>query len=220
MALQPSTLRVYVVTSAGLVPGRGHAEVAAAALAGGATALQLRAPGHDDDALEPLVRELAARCRERGVLFVVNDRVDLAVRAGAAGAHVGQDDRPLEARERLGPDLVLGVSVGTAAQARAAELAGADYLGVTVWATATKPEAAPQGLDGVRAVAAATALPVVGIGGITAASARRVLAAGAAGVAVVSAVGAAPDPVAAIRELVAAVHGHARRPFDPDEERP
>jgi thiamine-phosphate pyrophosphorylase len=211
----PLTLRVYVVTSTGLVPGRGHVEVAAAALAGGANAVQLRAQGHDDARLEPLARELADRCRERGVLFVVNDRVELAVRAGAAGAHVGQDDRPQLARERLGPGRVLGVSVDSPEQAAAAELAGADYLGVTVWATATKPEAAPQGLDGLRAIAAATSLPVVGIGGVTAANAGQVLAAGAAGVAVVSAVGAAADPVAAVRALVAATRGRPAAPFRP-----
>jgi thiamine-phosphate diphosphorylase len=211
----PLTLRVYVVTSSGLRPGRGHAEVAAAALAGGANAVQLRAPGHDDAALEPLARELADRCRERGVLFVVNDRAELAVRVGAAGAHVGQADRPEAARELLGPGLVLGISVDDPEQAAAAERAGADYLAVTVWPTPTKPEAAPRGLDGLRAVAAASALPVVGIGGITAANAGRVLAAGAAGVAVVSAVGAAPDPVAAVRGLVAATRLRAPAP---DEE--
>jgi thiamine-phosphate pyrophosphorylase len=97
--------------------------------------------------------------------------------------------------------MVLGVSVGDADEARAAEAAGADYLAVTVWETATKPEAVPAGLDGLRAVAAATALPVVGIGGIDAGNAREVLAAGGAGIAVIGAVAAAPDPVAAVKEL-------------------
>jgi thiamine-phosphate diphosphorylase len=79
-----------------------------------------------------------------------------------------------------------------------------------VWETPTKPEAKPAGLDGVRRIAAATALPVVGVGGIDAANARRVLDAGASGVAVVSAVGAADDAVEATRGLVRAVHGGAR----------
>jgi thiamine-phosphate pyrophosphorylase len=90
------------------------------------------------------------------------------------------------------------------AEALAAETAGADYLGITVWSTPTKPEAAPQGIPGLVAVVAATSLPVVAIGGIDATNARSVLEAGASGVAVVSAVGAAPDPVAATRDLVAA----------------
>ncbi|HZP89999.1 MAG TPA: thiamine phosphate synthase [Actinomycetota bacterium] len=198
-------LRVYVVTSSGLAPGRGHAEVALAAIEGGASAVQLRAPELDDDDLLRLAARLVGPCREAGVLLVVNDRVEVAVRSGADGVHLGQRDELEGARERLGPDRVLGISVRTPAQARAAERAGADYLGVTVWATPTKPEAMPVGIEGLRDVVAATRLPVVGIGGITAANARRVLDAGAEGVAVVSAVGAAPDPVAATRELVAAV---------------
>ncbi len=203
-------LHVYVVTAAGLVPGRGHAEVAAGALAGGANALQLRAPDHADGDLLPLARELAARCRERGVLFVVNDRVDLAVAAGAAGVHMGQADPWTGARDRLGPDRVLGISVDTVDEALLAQAAGADYLAVTVWGTGTKPEAKPQGLERVREVHMATGLPVVGIGGIDADNAAQVLEAGAAGVAVISAVAAAPDPEAATRTLVSAVRGTGR----------
>jgi thiamine-phosphate diphosphorylase len=196
---------VYVVTAAGLVPGRGHAGVAIGAIEGGANAVQLRAPEHSDEELLPLARELADRCRERGVLFIVDDRLELALACGAAGVHLGRGDPWPQARARLGPDLILGVSVGDAEQASAAQAAGADYLGVTVFASATKPEAAPRGLQGVREISAATRLPVVGIGGIDAANARQVLEAGAAGVAVISAVAAAPDPVAATRELVAVV---------------
>jgi thiamine-phosphate pyrophosphorylase len=104
-------------------------------------------------------------------------------------------------RERIGPDLILGVSVEDAEQAIRAETADADYVGVTVWDTPTKPDARPRGLEGVRRVADATSLPVVGIGGMGAANAAQVLAAGAAGVAFVSAVGAADDPVSATRLL-------------------
>ena len=131
----------------------------------------------------------------------MNDRPDVAADCGA-GAHVGQEDDPVAARERLGHDGVLGISVTTPLEARGAEAAGADYLGVTVWATPTKPDARPRGLDGLRAIVAATSLPVVAIGGIHLRNAREVLEAGAAGVAVISAVGAAPDAVAATRSLV------------------
>lgn len=199
--LDPRSLDVYVVTSSGLVPGRGHLEVALAAIEGGATAIQLRAPELRDDELEPLARELLVRCEVAHVLFVLNDRVDLAAAVGA-GAHVGQGDDPRAARARLGDGRALGISVSTVEEALAAAGDGADYVGVTVWATPTKPKARPRGLDGLRAIAQATGVPVVGIGGIDATNAREVLAAGAAGVAVVSAVGAAPDPVAATRELV------------------
>lgn len=201
----PSSLAVYVVTSSGLVPGRGHREIARAAIVGGATAIQLRAPDLPDDQLLPLASELASICRASRVLFVVNDRLDVAVASDAGGAHVGQGDEIEGARARLGPDAVLGVSVGSPEEARVAEAAGADYLGVTVWATPTKPEAVPVGPRSLREVVRATAVPVVGIGGIDARNAHEVLEAGARGVAVISAVGAAEDPVAATRELAAAV---------------
>ena len=205
MAVDPRSLRVYVLTSSGYVAGRGHLEVGLAAIEGGATAIQLRAPELSDPALLPIAAELASRCREAGVVFFVNDRVGVAVDAGADGAHVGQDEDPTAARERLGEGRVLGVSVLTPGEARAAELAGADYLGVTIWATPTKPEAVPVDLHGLRAIIDTTTLPVVGIGGIHIGNAKDVLAAGATGVAVVSAVGAAPDAVAATARLAAVV---------------
>ena len=196
---------LMVVTSAGLVDGRGHREVAAAAIAGGAGAVQLRAPGLPGRDLLPLAADLASACRAAGTLFIVNDRVDVAVAAAADGVHLGQGDQPGHARAFLCPGMVLGVSVETPEQARRAARSGAAYLGVTVWRTATKPGATPVGLNGLRAVCAATCLPVIGIGGIDAGNAAQVLAAGARGVAVVSAVGAAGDMVAATRALAAAV---------------
>jgi thiamine-phosphate pyrophosphorylase len=202
--IAPDRLSLYVLTSTGFVPGRGHLEVARAAIEGGATAIQLRAPELEDAPLLVLVEELAVRCRQAGAAFVVNDRVQVAATAGV-GAHVGQADDPAEARAALGPQAILGVSVGTPQEAREAEAAGADYLGVTVWATLTKADAVPCGLDGLRDVVEATSLPVVGIGGINPENAHEVLEAGAAGVAVVSAVGAAPDMVEATRRLRAIV---------------
>ena len=203
-------LRVYVVTSTGLVSGRGHVEVARAALEGGATAVQLRAPELRPEELLLLASTLAVLCRSRGTLFVVNDVLDVALKSGADGVHLGQGDDLAGARERLGPDRVLGISVDTPLQARRAEELGADYLGVTVWSTSTKPEAVPGGLGGMREIIAGTRLPVVGIGGVDSSNARQVLEAGVAGVAVVSAVGAAPDPVTATRGLVAAIEAFER----------
>ena len=201
--MDPRALGVYVVTSSAFGPD--HRTVARAAIDGGATAVQLRAPELDDEALLPLASELAATCRRARVMFIVNDRLGVALDSGASGVHLGQDDDPLEARRRLGADLVLGVSVSDVDEAAAAERAGADYVGMTVWSTPTKPEAEARGLAELRRVAAATALPVVGIGGIAASNAGLVLEAGAAGVAVISAVAAASDPVAATRELAGAV---------------
>jgi thiamine-phosphate pyrophosphorylase len=204
-ALDPRSLEVYVVTSGGLRPGREHLDVGLAAIRGGASAVQLRAPELTDEELVLLAQVLAPACAAAKVLCVVNDRVEVAARVGCS-AHVGQGDRPEAARAVLGDAGYLGVSVAAPAEARDAETAGADYLGITVWPTPTKPEARAVGLDGLRAIARATSLPVVGIGGIDAGNATEVLGAGAAGVAVVSAVGAADDPEAATRTLVDVVH--------------
>jgi thiamine-phosphate pyrophosphorylase len=204
MRLDPRSLSVYVVTSSRGARRSGHLEIAAAAIAGRATAVQLRAPELTDGSLLPLAHEIAEACRAAGVLFVVNDRVEVAAAVGA-GAHVGQDDGPERARGLLGPDAVLGLSVGTVGDVAVAERAGADYLGVTVFSTSTKPDARPIGLDGLSRIVAATSIPVVGIGGIHAANARDVLAAGAAGVAVISAVADADDPISAVASLVDAV---------------
>jgi thiamine-phosphate pyrophosphorylase len=203
--IHASAVRVYVVTSATPEPGGTHHHVARAAVAGGATAVQLRAPELGDDVLGRVAKDLAVMCREADVLFVVNDRIDVAIAAGADGVHLGQSDGSASAREHLGPEPVLGVSVEDVEQARAAEAAGADYLGITIWPSATKPEARPHGLNGLGVVVRATTLPVVGIGGVDARNAAEVIQAGAAGVAVVSAVAAHPDPVAAVRALRAAV---------------
>lgn len=202
--IDPASLRLYVVTSAAF-RGRSHVDVAAAAIDGGASAIQLRAPELAGYEVYVLAKELVLRCRAAGVRLLVNDLVDVAVATRADGAHVGQGDAPAIARDALGPGRILGISVTTPEEARAAEAAGADYVGVTVWSTATKPAAEPVGLAGLRAVADATALPVVAIGGITVGNVGDVIEAGAAGVAVVSAVAAADDPVAEVRALRAAV---------------
>ena len=198
-------LGVYVVTATDPGRSRGHLDVALAAIGGGADAVQLRAPELSDDELLPLARALAARCASAGVLFLVNDRLDVAVDSGADGVHLGQGDDYATARSRLGTDRLLGVSVATVADVTAAEAAGADYLGVTVWPTRTKPEAIAAGLAGLRAVTAATQLPVVGIGGIVADNAEQVLSAGATGVVVISAVSRAEEPAAAVRRLASIV---------------
>lgn len=196
-------LRVYAVTAA--MSGRDHLEVARAAIAGGATSVQLRAPELDAGSRSAVAEHLVQACGDAGVLSIVNDDVDAAILAGADGVHVGQDSDASVVRARIGDRMILGVSVGSPAEAASAASAGADYLGVTVWATTTKPEAHAIGLEGVSAIAEATELPVVGIGGIDADNAAMVIGAGAAGVAVISAIAAAEDPVAATRRLAEAV---------------
>ncbi len=201
---KPFTFGLYVVTDSGLARGRPLVEIVAAAIRGGADAVQLRekeAPARAQLALGRRLRDLT---REAGVLFIVNDRADLAVALDADGVHVGQDDLPPDvARRIVGPERIIGVSAGTLDEALAARDAGADYLGVgPIYATATKPDAgAATGTELIAAIRRRVDLPIVGIGGIGRDNAAVVLAAGADGVAVVSAVVAADDPEAAAREL-------------------
>jgi thiamine-phosphate diphosphorylase len=194
-------LGLYVITSHHPVSGLSHADIAAAACGAGADAVQLRAPELADDEAAELARDIATMCRRSGVLFIVNDSVELAQTSGADGVHLGQLDDPWSGRERLGPGPALGISVVDLEQAHRAERCGADYVAVTVWPTATKPEAEAMGLERLTLIAAGSSLPVVGIGGIDSTNASQVLAAGAAGVAVISAVGDAPDPSQSAREL-------------------
>lgn len=143
-------------------------------------------------------------CDDAGALLVVNDRVDIALAAGADGVHLGQTDLPIAAARALAPQLVVGVSTHNVEQVAAAITAGADYLGFgPVFATSTKQNPDPvQGVAGLRtAIAAAGKTPVVAIGGITADHARDVYAAGAAAICAISAVNGASDVVAAARSF-------------------
>ena len=180
--------------------------LAAAALAGGAEAIQLRAKGLVVPEVAALGRRLAAACRAHGALFFVNDDAGAALACGADGVHVGPGDTaPADARRLLGERGMVGVSVYTDADLERAELACADYVAVgAVYPTATK-EVAVVGLDGVRRLRAKTRLPIIAIGGIDASNAAATIAAGADGVAVISSVCGAPDPAAATSELRARV---------------
>lgn len=203
----PLDLRVYVITHAGF-RGRSHEEVARAALAGGATLLQLRDKQASARSLVETARRLVALARPEGIPVVVNDRVDVALAAGADGVHVGEEDLAVaDARRILGPHGVVGASAGTVEEAVRAEREGADYVGVgPVFPTGTKPDAgAAIGLEGLSRIAGAVRIPVVGIGGITPDNAAEVVRAGAAGVAVISAVADAEDMVEATRRLRQAV---------------
>ena len=201
---------LYLVTDAALAGPRGVAAVVQAAVAGGVTMVQWRDKDGDHGASLPAVQCLRDWLRTRQVAFIVNDSVDLALACAADGVHVGQGDLSCaQVRRRVGPGLLIGVSVSTTAQALQAERDGADYLGVSpVFATPTKPDApAAAGLDGLRAIRAAVRLPLVAIGGLHAGNAAAVVAAGADGIAVVSAIMAAADPCAAAQALCEGILG-------------
>jgi thiamine-phosphate pyrophosphorylase len=197
-------LHLYLVTDEALAGGRPLAGIVGRAVDGGVTCVQLRAKTATSRTLLALAQELLALLRPRGVPLIVNDRLDIALAAGADGVHVGQEDLPCDRVRRLvPPGFCVGVSVSNEAEARAAEAAGADYLGISpVFVTPTKRDTPPAaGLDGLRRIRAATRLPLVGIGGIHAGNCAAVRAAGADGIAVVSAIMAADDPAAAARRL-------------------
>ncbi len=171
-----------------------------AALEGGATAVQLRVKGADTRRLLELTHALLQITRPRGALLFVNDRLDVALAAGADGVHLGPRDLPIAAARRLAPPgFLLGASAGHPDAARAATRDGADYLGVGAIfdAAPSKPDASPpRGTDLLRDVAAATHLPLVAIGGVSEATAPACLQAGAAGVAVIRALLGQPTPEA------------------------
>ena len=205
---QAFDLTLYLVTDPRLVAARWLMSVVEAAVRGGATIVQLRDPDAHGRALVEQARALKALLSPLAIPLIINDRVDVAIAAGADGVHLGQDDMaPGDARALLGPGPILGLSVGSPAEHAASDLAGVDYLGVgPVKATGTKADAgAAIGPAGVAAVRALTRLPIVGIGGLDATTAGEVIRAGADGVAVVSAICAATDPEAAARALRQAI---------------
>lgn len=203
MAPQPGLrerLAVYAITDAR--PQAALMPVLDAAIQGGVTAVQLRRKADSGREFVRIGRAVRQLTRERGVLLVVNDRVDIAWLVEADGVHLGQDDMACEDARRLLPGKIIGVSVRSVPDALAAQRAGADYLGVgAMFATATKPGARHIGPPGLRRIAQAVTVPVVGIGGIHPGNAAVVVAAGADGVAVVSAVMDAEDPGEAARAL-------------------
>jgi len=171
----------------------------------GVGGFQVRAKALPTRALVELTRAVLAAVRRHGAQVVVNDRLDVALAADADGVHLGADDLGVADARRLAPSLVIGATCRSRADVAAAAAAGADYAGLgPVFASASKPGLpAPLGVAGVGA--ATGLLPVVAIGGIDAATAGEVRGAGADGVAVIGAIWRHPDPLAAAKELVAAV---------------
>lgn len=196
-------VRLYVLITAALCR-RDWFETAAEAIAGGADCIQLREKDMDDGELLSRARRLSALCRDRGVMFVVNDRPDIAVLSGADGVHLGQTDLPpAEARRILGPDRLIGLSTHTPEQFRAAVRLAPDYLSVgPMFPSDTKPQEHVPGPSLLALAAAETSIPIVPVGGITVGNAGILRSAGAQRLCVCSAVIGAEDPRAAARALL------------------
>lgn len=197
---------LYAVLDADVAAAHGWTvvELAAAVLAGGARLVQVRAKSFTSAELLEVSRQVVALAAPLGAAVVVNDRADVAVMAGAAGVHVGQDDlSPVHARAIVGPAALVGVSTHTPEQMAEAARAPISYIAIgPVFQTATKRTGYQAvGLAGVRAAAAASR-QVVAIGGVTLEQVADVIAAGATSVAVITDLLAGADPAARTREFV------------------
>ena len=197
---------LYAVTDRDMLGDMSEAEAARLCYEGGADVVQLRLKNGDARDMLRIAREIQDVACEMSKFFIVNDRVDIAVLANADGVHLGQKDIPVaEARKLCGEEMIIGVSVSNAAEARKAVDEGADYVAVgAVFQTSTKEDAVQGiGLDAVYEVRQEVGdeVPIVAIGGINRGNLEHVLEAGADCIAVVSAIMAQPDKRAASKEL-------------------
>jgi len=195
---------LYVITDEGIGAGLSHAELAARAVAGGADVIQLRDKALSSRDLLAAASAIREVTRDAGALFIVNDRLDVALAAGADGVHLGESDLPIgHARRIAPPGFIIGASISSVATAVSARAEGADYVALSpTFATGSKDDAGPgHGLAMLSAIRSTVSLPLVAIGGITAANVGEVIAAGADGVAVISAVVGKDDVTAAARDL-------------------
>ncbi|MBZ0169206.1 thiamine-phosphate pyrophosphorylase [Candidatus Methylomirabilis lanthanidiphila] len=211
--ISSNTCRLCVITDPSFARGLSHFEIVARAVAGGASMIQLRDKVAGPRQLLSEARRIAQLCRDRGVCFIVNDRLDLALAADADGVHLGQDDLPPKAaRAILSKGKLLGVSTHSVEQALEAAEQGADYLGIgPIFATGTKATGyEPKGCDIIRQLRARIDLPLIAIGGITLSNVGEVIQAGATGAAVISAIVGADDITAATAAFSAAIHQAAQ----------
>jgi thiamine-phosphate pyrophosphorylase len=202
--MKPIDLSLYLVLDPDLCAGVGMVETARAAVAGGATVVQLRDKHASTADMIETGHALKAALVGTGAFLVINDDVEAAVAIGADGLHVGQDDMLVrQARERIGPSMLLGLSVETEALAAAVDPALVDYAGVgPVFATPTKPDhKQPIGFDGLGRLTRTCPVPTVAIGGLKAEHVQAVFASGAQGLAVVSAICGTADPESAARAI-------------------
>ncbi|MBS5063028.1 MAG: thiamine phosphate synthase [Hungatella hathewayi] len=194
---------LYLVTDRRAMSTRTLAEAVEQAIAGGCTMVQLREAETSALDFYQLAVDIKAVTDRHHIPLIINNRIDIALAIRAAGVHLGQNDIPTAAARRIiGPNMLLGISVTTFAQALKAQVEGADYLGVgAMFPTKTKPDASIVTMEELRSIRSAVSLPIVAIGGITPANAPQFHAARVDGLAVISAILSKPDIEAAAREL-------------------
>lgn len=198
-----SDILLYAVTDRSWLNGDTLYHQVQKAIRGGAGVVQLREKHLDREAFIAEAKEIKKLCHQYHVPLIINDSVEIALEADADGVHVGQDDTDIiEARKRLGPDKIIGVSAHNVAEAVAAWKNGADYLGSgAVFHTGSKDNVTPLDHEELRAICRAVPIPVVAIGGISEQNAMVLSGTGIDGIAVISAIFAKPDIEKAAREL-------------------
>lgn len=195
---------VYLVTDRGLCGSRELEDVIMQALQGGVAAVQLREKDLSTRSFVEEARRIKALMVPFNVPLIINDRIDVALAAGADGVHIGQEDMPYRmARNLMGKQAIIGLSVETWDDVEQAQQLDVDYLGVSpIFQTPTKTDTKGDwGLEGLARIKRYSRHPLVAIGGINASNAADVIRAGADGIAVVSAICSAPDPLNATLEL-------------------
>ncbi|MDD6637814.1 MAG: thiamine phosphate synthase [Lachnospiraceae bacterium] len=203
MRLEKDRLLLYAVTDRSWTGQQSLYEQIEAALKGGVTMVQLREKHLSEDELVAEAIQIKELCHRYEVPLIINDNVDAALKSGADGVHVGIEDAPVsKIRKRAGDDFIIGATAKTTEQAKAAEAAGADYLGVgAVFPSPTKKNAIRITPQDLREICGSVAIPAVAIGGITEDNVSQIKGGGMAGVAVVSAIFAAQDIQKAAAEL-------------------
>lgn len=203
MKFSEEMLQLYAVTDRSWLGSQTLAQQVEEAIKGGTTMVQLREKELDDEGFLQLALELKEVCHRYQVPFIINDRVELALKIGADGVHVGQEDmKAQDVRALIGENMILGVTAKTVEQALTAEKAGADYLGSgAVFGSATKTNALPLSREKLREICGSVNIPVVAIGGIHRDNVLQLKDTGISGAAIVSGIFAAEDIEAECREL-------------------
>lgn len=205
MKCDKETMLLYAVTDRAWTGRQTLTEQVEEALKGGVTCVQLREKHLNDPDFLQEAKDICALCREYGVLFIVNDNVEVAITCKADGVHVGQEDMEAgRVRKLIGEDMILGVSAHTVEEAQKAVENGADYLGLgSVFPTNTKSDVDVMKRETLQAICSAVDVPIVAIGGINKDNLSSLKGSGVDGVALVSAIFSAENIEEACRELKA-----------------
>ena len=195
MKLSKDDLLLYAITDSSSLDKKVFFEKIEEALQGGVTILQLREKELDEDSFTDEAIEVKAICRKYGVPLIINDNVNVAIKSGADGVHVGIEDMPIDEIRRKAPDsFIIGATCKTVEQAQSAERLGADYMGVgAVFPSPTKKNAVRITREQLKEICSSVSIPAVAIGGITLENAGELKGGGMSGIAVVSAVFSADD---------------------------